>query len=168
MPNMPEKEGKLMPALTSGMTSSLTDNWPTPSYVFDRLNDEFHFTLDVCADDLNHKCDRYFTKEIDGLAQEWTGTCWMNPPYGRTIGQWVKKAYDAARGGAVVVCLLPARTDTRWWRDYVMCASELRFISGRVKFGNANTGAPFPSVVAIFGTPTSPRIIQTSFEEVRA
>lgn len=88
-----------MPAMTSGMMSSLTDEWPTPRYVFDKLNDEFHFDLDVCADDLNHKCDRYFTKEQDGLRQDWKGTCWMNPPYGRTIGQWVKKAYESARGG---------------------------------------------------------------------
>lgn len=88
-----------MPAMTSGMMSSLTDEWPTPRYVFDKLNDEFHFNLDVCADDLNHKCDRYFTKEQDGLRQDWKGTCWMNPPYGRTIGQWVKKAYESARGG---------------------------------------------------------------------
>lgn len=157
-----------MPAMTSGMMSSLTDDWPTPRYVFDRLNDEFHFDLDVCADDLNHKCERYYTKETDGLSQEWNGMCWMNPPYGRTIGQWVKKAYESARGGVVVVCLLPARTDTKWWRDYVMKASELRFISGRVKFGDSKQGAPFPSVIAIFGTPTTPRICQTAFEEVRA
>ena len=155
-----------MTALTSGMTSSLTDNWATPQYLFDKLDDEFHFTLDVCASLQNAKCERFYDVKADGLAQEWAGTCWMNPPYGRTIGQWVKKAYEAARGGAVVVCLLPARTDTRWWRDYVMRASELRFISGRVKFGDAKTGAPFPSVIAIFGTPTTPRIVQTSYEEV--
>ena len=157
-----------MSHITSGLMSSLTDNWPTPAYVFDKLDEEFHFTLDVCADDLNHKCPEYYTKETDGLKQPWKGTCWMNPPYGRTIGDWVKKAYESARGGVVVVCLLPARTDTKWWRDYVMRASELRFISGRVKFGDAKTGAPFPSVIAIFGTPTTPRMVQTSFEEIRA
>ena len=156
-----------MPAMTSGMMSSLTDEWPTPRYVFDKLNEEFHFDLDVCADDFNHKCERYYTKEIDGLSQEWKGICWMNPPYGRTIGQWVKKAYESSRGGVVVVCLLPARTDTKWWKEYVMKASELRFISGRVKFGDSKQGAPFPSVIAIFGTPTTPRICQTSFEEVK-
>lgn len=85
--------------ITTGLMSSLTDNWPTPAYVFDRLNEEFHFTLDVCADDLNHKCPNYFTKETDGLKQEWTGTCWMNPPYGRVIGDWIKKAYESSRGG---------------------------------------------------------------------
>lgn len=88
-----------MSHITSGLMSSLTDNWPTPSYVFDRLNEEFKFTLDVCADDLNKKCPEYYTEETDGLRQPWTGTCWMNPPYGRTIGDWVKKAYESARGG---------------------------------------------------------------------
>ncbi len=150
--------------LTKGLTSSLTDEWPTPDYVFNKLNQEFGFNLDVCATDLNHKCDRYFTKEIDGLKQEWTGICWMNPPYGRTIGQWVKKAVESARGGAIVVCLLPARTDTRWWTDYVLKASELRFISGRIKFGDSKIGAPFPSVIAIFGTPTTPQIKQIDFK----
>ena len=90
-----------MPAMTSGMMSSLTDNWPTPKYVFDKLNEEFHFDLDVCADDLNHKCERYYTKEINGLSQEWKGICWMNPPYGRAIGQWVKKAYESSVGGGL-------------------------------------------------------------------
>ena len=157
-----------MVGFTEGMRSSLTDDWPTPRYVFDKLDEEFHFEIDVCADDRNHKAPIYFTKEIDGLKQEWKGVCWMNPPYGRTIGDWVKKAYESAnRGGdgTIVVCLLPARTDTKWWRDYVMRASELRFISGRVKFGDSNTGAPFPSVIAIFGTPTTPRIVQTAFKE---
>ena len=101
-----------MPAMTSGMMSSLTDDWPTPRYVFDRLNEEFHFDLDVCADDLNHKCERYYTKETDGLSQEWNGMCWMNPPYGRTIGQWVKKAYESARGGGC--CGLFATSQDRY------------------------------------------------------
>lgn len=85
--------------LTSGLTSSLTDEWPTPDYVFNELNREFNFNLDVCATDQNHKCDRYFTKEVDGLKQKWEGICWMNPPYGRSIGQWVKKAVMSAGGG---------------------------------------------------------------------
>ena len=156
----------MMPDLTSGMTSSLTDNWPTPRYVFDPLNAEFHFTLDVCADSVNHKVDRFFDAESDGLKQDWTkDVCWMNPPYGRVIGQWVKKAVETAKGGGIVVALLPARTDTKWWKEYVMTASELRFISGRVKFGNAGVGAPFPSVIAIFGTPTRPTISLVHFEE---
>lgn len=155
-----------MTAMTSGMMSSTTDEWPTPRYVFDKLDAEFSFELDVCATDDNHKCARYFTKEIDGLKQEWKGVCWMNPPYGRTIGQWIRKAYESSMGGGtIVVCLIPARTDTRWWRDYVMRASELRFVSGRIRFGDAGQGAPFPSVIAIFGTPTTPRIVQTRFED---
>lgn len=88
-----------MPAMTSGMMSSTTDEWPTPRYVYDKLDEEFGFELDVCATDDNHKADRYFTKETDGLSQEWKGICWMNPPYGRTIGSWVKKAYESALGG---------------------------------------------------------------------
>lgn len=150
--------------MTSGLTSSNTDEWATPQYLFDALNQEFRFNLDVCADESNHKCERYYSKEEDGLKQPWSGVCWMNPPYGRTIGLWVRKAYEAARGGgAIVVSLLPARTDTKWWRLYVMKASELRFISGRIKFGDSDTGAPFPSVIAIFGTPTTPRLIQVDY-----
>ena len=88
-----------MTGFTSGMKSSLTDEWATPRYLFDVLDKEFHFDLDVCADESNHKCARFFTKEQDGLAQEWKGVCWMNPPYGRTIGAWMKKAYESSRGG---------------------------------------------------------------------
>lgn len=146
---------------TSGLKSSNTDNWATPSYLFDMLNKEFAFTLDVCANKDNAKCPRFYDQETDGLIQDWTkDVCWMNPPYGRTIGQWVKKAAETAMGGGIVVALLPARTDTRWWTEWVMKASELRFISGRVKFGGSNIGAPFPSVIAVFGTPTRPTITQ--------
>ena len=100
-----------MPAMTSGMMSSSTDEWPTPRYVFDPLDREFHFETDVCADGTNHKCDRFFDKEQDGLRQEWKGVCWMNPPYGRTIGEWVRKAYESARGGPWwSVCSLLAQT----------------------------------------------------------
>lgn len=149
---------------TEGMRSSATDNWATPIHVFQELDKEFHFTLDVCAGPDNHKCDRYFDEQMDGLKQDWTNDiCWMNPPYGRVIGKWIKKASDTAKQGGVVVALIPARTDTKWWREYVMTASELRFISGRLKFGSSDSGAPFPSVIAVFGTPTSPRVKQVSF-----
>lgn len=154
-----------MTGFTAGMRSSLTDEWATPQHLFDALDREFHFELDVCADESNHKCPRYFDRAADGLSQEWKGVCWMNPPYGRQIGAWVEKAANAARGGAVVVCLLPARTDTRWWRDFVMQATELRFINGRVRFGQSTAGAPFPSVIAVFGTPRVPTISQVSFTE---
>jgi len=138
--------------------SSATDEWPTPQDFFDRLNEEFHFTLDVCATPENAKCPRYYTKRENGLLQKWEGVCWMNPPYGREIGKWVKKAYESALDGATVVCLLPARTDTSWWHDYCM-KGEIRFVRGRLKFGDANENAPFPSVVVVFrpGVPETNR-----------
>lgn len=129
--------------------SSATDLWSTPQDFYDRLNAEFGFELDVCASAENAKCPRYFTKEIDGLAQVWTGICWMNPPYGREIGAWMRKAYESAMGGATVVCLVPARTDTRWWHDYA-AKGEVRFHRGRLKFGGCKNSAPFPSATIIF------------------
>ena len=115
--------------------SSAADRWETPQWLFDLLDGEFHFETDVCATKDNAKCVRFFTPEVDGLAQEWQGCCWMNPPYGREVGRWVEKARRSALGGATVVCLLPARTDTRWWHDLVVTtASEIRFIRGRLKF----------------------------------
>lgn len=134
---------------TKLMFSSETDQWATPQDFFNKVNSVFHFTLDVCADATNAKCDRYFHSLQDGLSKEWKGVCWMNPPYGRSIGDWVKKAYESARGGAVVVCLLPARTDTKWWHDY--CAKgEVMFLKGRLKFGDATNSAPFPSALVVF------------------
>ena len=129
--------------------SSATDLWSTPQSYFDEIAKEFAFDVDVCALPENAKCASYFTPSVDGLSQTWTGTCWMNPPYGRSIGQWVSKAYESAQAGATVVCLLPARTDTRWWHTYAM-KGEIRFIKGRLKFGNAKTNAPFPSALVIF------------------
>lgn len=128
--------------------SSKTDLWATPQDFFDKLNAEFGFELDVCATHDNAKCPRYFTKESDGLAQEWRGKVWMNPPYGREIGAWMKKAHESARGGATVVCLVPARTDTRWWHEYV-ANHEVRFVRGRLKFGGSKSNAPFPSAVVV-------------------
>jgi phage N-6-adenine-methyltransferase len=105
------------------MFSSATDNWETPQAFFDELNKEFGFRLDVCASNENTKCSEFFDVEADGLEQKWLDkACWMNPPYGRTIGQWMKKAYDSAQEGATVVCLVPSRTDTKWWR----CLSSVR------------------------------------------
>ena len=106
--------------MNKGLFTSQTDNWETPQVFFEKLNDEFHFDLDVCASLANAKCKKFYTKEQDGLNQEWTGVCWMNPPYGREIGKWIKKAYESSINGATVVCLIPARTDTAWWHDYVM------------------------------------------------
>jgi site-specific DNA-methyltransferase (adenine-specific) len=131
--------------------SSATDEWATPQAFFDELDAEFHFTLDVCATSENAKCPRYFTRSEDGLAQPWgQERCWMNPPYGRAIGAWMRKAYEASNLGALVVCLIPARTDTAWWHDYAAKAPERRFVRGRLRFGDANHSAPFPSVVVIF------------------
>jgi phage N-6-adenine-methyltransferase len=130
--------------------SSRNDRWETPPEFFARLDEEFGFTLDVCALPENAKCKRYFTPAVDGLKQEWRGVCWMNPPYGRAISKWVQKAWESAQQGATVVCLLPARTDTAWWHTYVMRASEIRLVRGRVRFVGAASSAPFPSAVVVF------------------
>ncbi len=130
--------------------SSRTDLWEAPAGFFAALDDEFHFTTDVCALPENAKCSHYFTPGTDGLAQGWRGVCWMNPPYGREIGRWVKKAWESARAGTTVVCLLPARTDTLWWHEYVMRAHEIRLVRGRLKFGGSPNSAPFPSAVVVF------------------
>lgn len=132
------------------MFSSKTDLWATPQDFFDALDKEFRFETDVCALPENAKCAHYFTPVQDGLAQEWTGVCWCNPPYGRKIGDWVKKAAESAKAGAVVVMLLPARTDTRWFHDYIYGKAEIRFVKGRLKFGGAPANAPFPNMVVVF------------------
>jgi len=129
--------------------SSASDDWATPQSFYDELNKEFNFDLDVCASDTNNKCSRYFTKELNGLAQKWDGIIWMNPPYGREIGEWMKKAFESWEEGATVVCLVPSRTDTKWWHDYAM-KGKIRFIRGRLKFGNSKNSAPFPSAVIVF------------------
>jgi len=144
--------------MTPGMMGpSATIEWGTPKDLFDKLDQEFHFTLDVCASDGMQMVERYFNPQTDGLAQEWGGAevCWMNPPYGQEIAKWVRKA---AQEPAITVALLPARTDTKWYQEWVQpYASEVRFISGRVRFRGASTGAPFPSIIAIYHTPRTPR-----------
>lgn len=130
--------------------SSKTELWATPQDFFDKLNEEFDFETDVCALPSNAKCRRFFSPEVDGLKQTWRGVCWMNPPYGRVISAWIKKAHESAVAGATVVALVPARTDTRWWHDYVQKASEIRFVKGRLRFGNATASAPFPSAIIVF------------------
>lgn len=131
--------------------SSKTDLWYTPEDFFKKYDTKYNFTLDVCATDENAKCDRYFTEKIDGLTQNWTGVCWMNPPYGRTIKQWMKKAYESSLNGTTVVCLVPARTDTNWWHEYAM-KGDIEFIKGRLKFGGSKNSAPFPSAVVVFNS----------------
>ena len=130
--------------------SSRSDSWATPIGLFQRLDRVWNFTLDVCAEDSNHKVDRYFTREDDGLDQTWApAVCWMNPPYGREIGAWMKKAHAESLNGATVVCLVPARTDTAWWHDYAM-RGRIEFLRGRLRFGNAKNSAPFPSAIVVF------------------
>ena len=129
--------------------SSNTDLWYTPQDFFKKYDDVYKFETDVCATDDNAKCAKYYTEEMDGLSQEWRGVCWMNPPYGRTIGKWMKKAYESSLEGATVVCLVPARTDTNWWHDYAM-KGDIEFIKGRLKFGGSKNSAPFPSAVVVF------------------
>ena len=133
--------------------ASSNNNWATPQRFFDKLNEEFHFELDACATSENAKCKKYYSPEADGLKQEWKGICWMNPPYGRGISRWIRKAYESARAGATVVCLVPARTDTCWWFEYCT-KGEIRFIKGRLKFGESGNSAPFPSAVVVFGPET--------------
>lgn len=132
------------------MFSSKDLTWETPQDFFNRLDQEFGFTLDVCATAETAKCDKYFSPETDGLKQDWTGVCWMNPPYGREIGKWVQKAFEESRKGALVVCLIPARTDTSYWHEYCLKAAEIRFVRGRLKFGASKNSAPFPSAIVIF------------------
>ena len=128
--------------------SSKTDLWATPQNFFDKYNSIYKFETDVCALPENAKCEKFFTPEQDGLKQDWMGVCWMNPPYGRNIDKWVKKAYEASIKGATVVCLLPARTDTRWWHEYCL-KGDIEFIRGRIKFNGSKHNAPFPSAVVV-------------------
>jgi phage N-6-adenine-methyltransferase len=135
---------------TELMFSSNDQTWETPQEFFNRLNLEFNFDLDVCCLPGSAKCKNYFTPVEDGLKQDWSGhICWMNPPY-NDIYTWLKKAYEEACRGAIVVALIPSRTDTKAWSEFCMKASEIRFVKGRLKFGNGKNSAPFPSAVIIF------------------
>lgn len=136
---------------TKTMFSSRNDTWETPQDFFDKLDDIFHFDIDVCATADNAKCSVYYTPEDDGLQKTWKGTCWCNPPYGRNIREWIKKTYETAKSETgTVVCLIPSRTDTKYWHDYVMKATGIFFVRGRLKFGNSKNSAPFPSAVVVF------------------
>ena len=137
-------------AVSEVLYSSKSEMWETPQELFAELDHEFHFGLDVCATPENAKCKKYYTPEQDGLSQPWTGTCWCNPPYGRKIGQWVRRAFLASVSGNTVVMLLPARTDTIWFHEYIYKRAEIRFLKGRLKFGNSENSAPFPSMIVIF------------------
>ena len=131
---------------------SKSDNWSTPINLFNCLDKQFHFTLDPCANKNNTKCLRFYSKEIDGLSKSWAHeTVFMNQPYGREISKWIKKAYkESLEPGTIIVCLIPARTDTTYWHDFVMKSTYIHFIKGRLKFNDIGT-APFPSAIIVFG-----------------
>ena len=135
------------------MWSSKSNDWATPQDFFDKLNEEFDFTLDPCADDHNHKCDKYYTEADNGLAQSWAGErVFCNPPYGRDTVKWVHKAFKEVYAGEcpLAVLLIHARTDTRWFHRYIYNKAEVRFIKGRLKFGGSKENAPFPSMVVVY------------------
>ena len=132
--------------------SSETNEWSTPIDLYNSLDEIYNFTLDPCSTKENAKCDKFFTIEDDGLKQDWSNEIvFMNPPYGREIKDWVKKAYEESLKGATVVCLIPSRTDTKYWHDYIFpYSSEITFLKGRLKFGNSKNSAPFPSAIIVF------------------
>ena len=130
--------------------SSEKMDWGTPRDLFEELHGEFCFSIDVCAHERNAKLPRYWSPDDDGLSKDWSGeVCWMNPPYGREISSWMRKAHEESQRGATVVCLVPSRTDTAWWHDYAM-KGEIRLLRGRLKFEGAKHNAPFPSAVVVF------------------
>lgn len=151
---------------TEVMFSSVSNEWETPQDFYEDLDKEFHFTLDPCCQEYNHKCKKYYTSDMDGFNKSWKGeVVFCNPPYGREIGKWVKKCYEESKKeNTIVVMLIPSRTDTRWFHDYIYNKDnvEIRFIKGRLKFinrllpswnveGNFKLqSAPFPSMVVIF------------------
>lgn len=138
--------------LNESLFASEKLDWETPHYLFRHLDREFGFDLDVCANDRNAKCERFFDEQKNGLAQKWTGRVWMNPPYGRGIACWVEKALsEVACGNAeIAVCLVSVRSDSRWWHQNCMKASEIRLMDQRLEFEGANNKAPFPTALVIF------------------
>ena len=131
---------------------SLKDDWQTPKELFNKLDSIYHFTLDPCSTHENALCKKHYTKEEDGLQQDWSNEIvFMNPPYGREIPKWIKKAYEESCKGAIVVCLIPARTDTIYWNEYVFpYATSIQFIKGRLHFSESKTPAGFPSAIIVF------------------
>lgn len=134
--------------MNKGLFSSNTCEWETPIDLFNILDHEFNFTLDPCSNNNNFKCKKHYTLKENGLVQDWSSDIvFMNPPYGRDIYNWVRKAYNS---NTTVACLLPARTDTKWFHEFIYNKSEIRFIKGRLKFGRSKNSAPFPSMIVIF------------------
>lgn len=137
------------------MFSKKSDEWETPDPFYNKLDEEFGFTLDPCSTHENHKCEKYYTIEDDGLSKNWTNeVVFVNPPYSKTK-DWLKKAYEETRnvfGDTTVVVLIPSRTDTKYFHEYCMKADEVRFVKGRLKFGGQKNSAPFPSMVVVFAS----------------
>ena len=158
----------------------MSDLWGTPQALFDKLDREFQFTLDVCALPENAKCVRYFTPEQDGLKQDWSGVVWMNPPFGPGIEKWLAKARDHAKhhptvfdgwdashltNQGVVVAIVPTRTNAPWWHEFVMQASEIRFIKKKVKFVSSDhNGVGFTGHAIVIFRPSAKRVTVSSFE----
>lgn len=138
-------------SINTSLYSSRSQEWETPQNLFNDLDREFKFELDVCATSRNAKCINYFTKLDDALSQNWKGVCWCNPPYGRGIDKWLKKAEDECeKHGSTIVMLIPARTDTKWFHQYIYGKVEVRFLKGRLKFSEAKNSAPFPSMICVW------------------
>ena len=144
---------------TKVMFSSKGQSWSTPNDFYAKLNLEFGFTLDPCATEEDTKCENYHTSEDDGLAQDWSGNIvFCNPPYDNMKG-WAKKCYEESlKPNTKVILLCPARPDTRYFREYIMKAKEIRFVEGRLKFGESKNPAPFPSMIAVFDSNRTPII----------
>lgn len=137
-------------ALNKGMMSSNSDEWETPRWLFDRLNERFQFTLDAAATKENALCRRWFTKEEDGLQFCWDGyRVFCNPPYSQ-IAKWAKQFSEQAVNASLIVALVPARPDTAWWNDFIKTADLIYFIRGRLRFGDSKNSAPFPSALAFW------------------
>ena len=153
-----------MSSFDSNRFASNKQEYATPWELFNVLDEDFHFDLDVCADKENHKCEKYLTEQDDALKMEWNGTCWMNPPY-KTMKEWVAKAYSESRkDGCTVVCLIPSRTNTKWWHEY--CAKgEIRFVKGRPKFGGCKHGLPQPLAVVVFSNKIQGNYRSVEFED---
>ena len=126
--------------LTKGLFTSASQHWSTPEELYEDLDQEFNFNDDPCP----------LHSKVDGLSRDWGTSTYCNPPYGRVLGKWLGKAQLESLKGKTIVCLIPSRTDTRWWHDYVMKAREIRFLRGRLKFGNSKNSAPFPSAIVVF------------------
>lgn len=137
--------------MNSVLFSSAKMDWETPQPFYDALDAEFRFTCDVAANGINHKHECYYDEQQNGLIQPWSGICWCNPPYGRDIAKWVEKAHrEAVNGKATTVMLLPARTDTKYFHEYIYGQHEIRFVKGRLRFVGSKSSAPFPSMVVVF------------------